>query len=82
MNWIQNKVSISYNSYSYYRLMFAQNNLCFLNPKDIPCAALAQLASGMIREEMLSAKWGKLLHEFTNTHAVRVCQGGQLLERP
>ena len=56
------------------RQMFAMNNLCFLNPKDIPQPVLAQLASDQIREDMLSKKWGKLLHNFTITHAVRVCK--------
>ena len=56
------------------RQLFAAHNLCFVNPRDIPLSALAQLASDKIREELLSKKWGKVLHEFTITHAIRVCK--------
>ena len=56
------------------RHIFAQANLSFLNPKDIPATVLSQLASDKIKEEMMSVKWGKLLHDFTITHAIRVCK--------
>jgi hypothetical protein len=56
------------------RHLFSQYNLCFLDPKDIPATILAQLANAKIREEMLAAKWGKLVHNFTITHTITVCK--------
>ena len=67
LSWAQNLIKAD-------RDLFARKNLCFLNPRDIPTPVLSQLASDKIREEMLADKWGKLLHEFTITHALRVCK--------